>query len=82
MAGAKLGNDLTGTTLNFVDVRDRFGRFETLAPIVEAERSLIVGPLLPSLFNDSGGYTRFLPNAHPAAPTTLFYSAIRVGNPT
>lgn len=80
MAGAKLGNDLTGTTLNFVDVRDRFGRFETLAPIVEAERSLIVGPLLPALFNDSGGYVRFLPDA--LAPTTLFYTALRVGDPT
>lgn len=82
MAGAKLSHDLTGTTLAFVDVRDRFGRFETLAPIVGAEQSLIVGPLLPSLFNDSGGYVRFLPSVHPAAPTTLFYAAIRVGDPT
>lgn len=82
MAGAKLRHDATVTTLNFVDVRDRFGRFETLAPTVGAEQKTIVGPLLPALFNDSGGYVRFLPDAHPAALATLFYSAIRVGDPT
>jgi len=82
MAGAKLRNDATVTTLNFVDVRDKFGRFETLAPTVGPEQSTIVGPLLPALFNDSSGYVRFLPDAHPAAATTLFYSAIRVGDAT
>ena len=82
MAGAKLGLNTPGTTLAFVDVRDGYGRFETLAPVVGAEQSLMVGPLLPALFNDSDGYTRFLPSAYPAAPTTIFYSAIRVTNPT
>ncbi len=82
MAGAKLGNDATATTLAFVDVRDRFGRFETLSPTVGAVQSIVVGPLLPALFNDSSGYVRFLPDAHPAAATTLFYTALRVGDPT
>ena len=80
MPGAKLGVSAPETTLAFVDVRDRFGRFETLSPTVGAEQSLMVGPLLPSLFNNTDGYVRFLPDAHPAAPTTLFYAAIKVGN--
>lgn len=82
MAGAKLGISAPETTIAFVDVRDGFGRFETLSPTVGAEQSLMVGPLLPALFNNSDGYVRFLPSAHPAAPTTLFYAAIKVGNPT
>ncbi len=82
MAGAKLNHDTTATTLAFVDYRDRFGRFETLAPTVGAEQKTIVGPLLPALFNDPDGYVSFLPSVHPAAVTTLFYSAIRVGDPT
>lgn len=82
MAGAKLRHDATATTLNFVDVRDRFGRFETLTPTVGPQQKTIVGPLLPALFNDSGGYVRFLPSAFPGAPATLFYSAIRVGDAT
>jgi len=82
MAGAKLRHDATATTLAFVDYRDRFGRFEALAPTVGAEQKTIVGPLLPALFNDPDGYVSFLPSVHPAAATTLFYSAIRVGDPT
>lgn len=82
LAGVKLGLNTPGTTLAFVDVRDGYGRFETLAPVAGAEQSLMVGPLLPALFNDSDGYTRFLPSAHPAAPTTIFYSAVRVTTPT
>jgi len=81
MAGAKLRNDATVTTLAFVDVRDKFGRFETLSPTIGPVQSIIVGPLLPALFNDSSGYVRFLPDAHPAAATTLFYSVVRVGDP-
>jgi len=81
MAGAKLRNDATVTTLAFVDVRDKFGRFETLSPTIGPVQSIMVGPLLPSLFNDSSGYVRFLPDAHPAAATTLFYSVVRVGDP-
>ena len=82
MAGAKLNHDTTATTLAFVDYADRYGRFETLAPTVGAEQKTIVGPLLPSLFNDPDGYISFLPSVHPAAATTLFYSAIRVGDAT
>ena len=80
VAGAKLGLNTPGTTLAFVDIKDRYGRLETLSPVVGAGQSLCVGPLLPALFNDTEGYVKFLPSAHPAAPATVFYTALRVGN--
>ena len=79
LAGAKLGPTTPGVTLNFVDVKDSFGRLETLAPVVGAEQSLIVGPLLPALFNDISGYTHFKPDT---TGLTVRYSAVRVTNPS
>ena len=79
LAGAKLGPNTPGVTLTFVVNRDSYGRTETLAPIVGAEQSLIVGPLLPALFNDGDGYTKFKPGT---TGLTVRYSAIRVANPS
>lgn len=84
LVGAEIGPNTVITTLEFVEVRDRYGRTEVLAPILGASQELIVGPLLPVLFNDSSGYTRFKPMSAGAAQTGVDfkYVAIRVGDPT
>lgn len=80
LAGAKLGNaaqsgNTPSVTLAFVEVRDKYGRTESLAPIVGAEQSLIIGPFLPELFNDDDGYAKFKPDT---TGLTVRYSAVRV----
>lgn len=77
LAGIQLGPNLPIVTLSFMVERDPiFGRTETLAPVLGAKQSLIVGPLLPELFNDSDGYVRFKPNV---SGDDKYYSAIQVG---
>lgn len=78
LAGAKLGPNTPGVTLAFVAVRDRYGRTETLAPVVGAEQSLSVGPLLGILFNDAG-YVKFKPDT---TGLTVRYTAVKVADPT
>lgn len=80
MAGAKLGPSLAEVKLEFVEYRDRYGRLETLAPLVGAKQTSIVGPLLPALFNDSAGYVKFKPDSD--TTTNVRYSVIRVDNPS
>lgn len=90
LAGAELGPNSDYAALNFVEVRDRFGRLEVLAPILGAEQELSVGPLLPELFNDSAGYARFKPMwVSPPAPSAVAatgvdftYVAIQVTDPS
>lgn len=84
LADAEIGPNTIISTLEFVEVRDRFGRIEVLAPILGASQELIVGPLLPVLFNDSDGYTRFKPMSAGAAQTGVDfkYVAIHVTNPS
>jgi len=82
--GIQLGNgagggNTPGVTLNFIEIRDKYGRTETLAPIVGAEQELIAGPLLPELFNDGEGYTKFKPDT---TGLTVRYSAIKASNPS
>lgn len=79
IAGAKLGINTPGVTLDFTEVKDKYGRIETLAPVVGAEQSLVVGPLLQSLFNDDSGYVLFKPGT---TGLTVRYTALRVGDPT
>ncbi len=79
IAGAKLGINTPGVTLAFTEVKDRFGRIETLAPVVGAEQSLVVGPLLPALFNDDSGFVLFKPGT---TGLTVRYLALQVGNPS
>lgn len=89
MTGAELGPNSDYVILNFVEVRDRFGRLEVLAPKLGAKQALIVGPLLPELFNDTAGFVRFkpiliAPPLDPAAATGVEYTyvAIQVANPS
>jgi len=90
LAGVELGPNSDYVALNFVEVRDRFGRLEVLAPILGAEQELCVGPLLPELFNDSAGYARFKPMwVSPPAPSAVAatgvdftYVAIQVTDPS
>ena len=87
MPGVELGPNVHYTTLNFVEVRDRYGRTEVLAPILGASQAVTVGPLLPELFNDSEGYARFKPMIAdtpllPATGAEFTYAAIQVANPS
>jgi len=79
LAGVSLGPNAPLVTLAFVAERDNFGRTETLAPVLGASQSIIVGPLLPALFNDTDGYVRFKPSV---TGTDKFYSAIQVADPS
>ncbi len=79
MAGGQLSKPTPLVTLTFVAYRDIYGRTETLAPVVGAEQSVMVGPLLPALFNDSDGYVKFEPSAGDSEVT---YRVIRVSNPS
>lgn len=78
LAGVKLGPNTPGVTLAFIAIRDRYGRTETLAPVVGAEQSLAVGPLLGILFNDVGK-VKFKPDT---TGLTVRYTAVRVADPT
>jgi len=82
MAGAELGTAIPGITLTFVAYRDIYGRLETLTPVVWATQALIVGPLLPALFNDSSGFAKFKPSGIGSAVGDIRYSAISVSNPS
>ncbi len=90
LAGAEIGPNTIISTLEFVEVRDRYGRTEVLAPILGASQSLVVGPLLPALYNDSSGYARFKPmsvnavsgEAEAQTGVDFKYIAIRVSNPS
>ena len=77
MAGGQLSKPEPIVTLNFVAPKDSYGRTETLAPIVGAEQSLMVGPLLPAIFNDSDGYVKFQPSL---TDYHVSYRVIRVDN--
>jgi len=79
LAGVSLGPNAPLVTLTFVKERDKFGRTETLTPLLGASQSLIVGPFLPALFNDTSGYVRFKPDT---TGNDLYYSAIQVTDPS
>lgn len=79
LEGAKIGPNTDTSTLAFVEVPDRFGRLEVLNPTLGAEQALIVGPLLPELFNDSDGFARFKPSSTGVDYT---YVAIQVTDPS
>jgi len=79
MLGGQLSKPVVAVTLTFVAHRDIYGRTETLTPIVGAEQTLIVGPLLPALFNDSDGYVKFEPSL---GDVEVSYRVIRVSNPS
>ena len=78
LAGVKLGPNTPGVTLAFIEQKDKYGRTEVLAPVVGAEQSLAVGPLLGILFNDAG-YVKFKPGT---TGLTVRYTAVKVSDPT
>lgn len=79
LAGVQLGPNAPLVTLSFMVERDKFGRTETLAPVLGASQSLIVGPFLQALFNDDSGYVRFKPDV---TGNDKYYSAIQVTDPS
>ena len=84
LEGAEIGPNTIISTLEFVEVPDRFGRLEVLNPILGASQETIVGPLLPELFNDSDGFARFKPMSADAAQigNDFTYVAIQVTDPS
>lgn len=69
----------TGDTFTFTAVADKFGRVETLAPVVTAGKYAILGPFLPELWNDPAGLVHFVPTGGNAGDNLL---AVRVANPS
>ena len=65
----------TGDTFTFTAVADKYGRTETLAPVVAGGKKAIIGPFLPELWNDSNGYIKFKPSVGHADD---FLLAVRV----
>lgn len=70
---------VTGDTFTFTAVADKFGRVETLAPVVAAGAWAMIGPFLPELWNDSDGKVHFLPTSGNVGDILL---AVRVANPS
>ncbi len=70
---------VTGDTFTFTARADKYGRTETLACIVAVGAWAIIGPFLPELWNDAGGYVHFVPTVGNAGDILL---AVRVANPS
>ena len=74
---------VTGDTFTFTAVNDRYGRTESLAPVVAAGKKAIIGPFMPDIWNViSGTYkgcVKFQPTAGNVGDILL---AVRVANPT
>ncbi len=70
---------VTGDTFTFTARPDKYGRTETLAPVVAVGAWAIIGPFLPGLWNDAGGFVHFKPTVGNAGDLLL---AVRVSNPT
>lgn len=70
---------VTGDTFTFTAVNDKYGRTETLAPVVAIGNYAIIGPFLPELWNNSAGQIVFKPTAGNVGDLLL---AVRVGAPS
>jgi hypothetical protein len=66
---------VTGDTFTFTAVADKYGRTETLAPVVASGKFAIIGPFLPELWNDANGRVEFKPTVGNAGDLLL---AVRV----
>ena len=69
----------TGDTFTFTAVADKYGRTETLAPVVGAGDYACIGPFLPELWNNAAGQVTMVPTAGNAGDKLL---AVRIGTPT
>lgn len=65
----------TGDTFTFTPVTDKYGRTETLAPVVAGSKTAIIGPFLPELWNDANGRVKFKPTVGQATDKLL---AVRI----
>jgi hypothetical protein len=74
-----LVDGVTGDTLTFTPVVDKFGRTETLAPVVAAGKFACIGPFNPEIWNQADGCVIFKCTAGNAND---IYLALRVGTPT
>jgi hypothetical protein len=74
-----LADGAGGDTLTFTPVADKYGRTETLAPVVAAGKVAIIGPFMPELWNNSEGKVEFALTSENAADKLL---AVRVANPS
>ncbi len=70
---------VTGDTFTFTAVLDKFGRTETLAPVVGAGDIATLGPWLPELWNNAAGQVVMKPTAGNVADLMLL---VRVANPS
>ena len=70
---------VTGDTFTFTAVADKYGRTETLAPVVAAGKVAVIGPFMPELWNNSAGQVVFVPTAGNAGDKLL---AVRVTKPS
>jgi len=68
------------STQTFQAVLDEDGRTETLAPVVAALKTGLMGPFLPTLWNTSDGRIRFIPSQ--AAEVDIKFVAVRVDKPS
>ncbi len=68
-----------GDTFTFTAVPNRFGRTETLAPVVAAGNSAIIGPFAPELWNNEAGQIIMVPAVGKATDTLLW---VRVADPS
>ena len=68
-----------GDTFNFTAVPNRFGRTETLGPVVGAGKSAIIGPFDPELWNNEAGQIIMKPTAARADDKLLW---VQVANPS
>lgn len=70
---------VTGDTFTFTAVADKFGRTETLAPVVVAGNNALIGPFNPDIWNQANGCVQFKPTVGNVGD---FLNAVRVGTPT
>ena len=68
-----------GDTFTFTAVQNRFGRTETLAPVVAAGKSAIIGPFEPELWNNEAGQIIMVPTVGKATDTLLW---VKVADPS
>ncbi len=69
----------TGDTFTFTAVANRFGRTESLAPSVAANKNAIIGPFAPELWNNEAGQIIMVPTAGRSDDTLLW---VKVANPS
>ena len=69
------------STQTFQAVTDPDGRTESLAPVVAALDTGLMGPFLPLLWNTTDSRIRFIPSQG-GGETDITFVAVRVENPT